>query len=201
MSPFCPVRRPQANGTMWRLGQKGGVNIERICMKILIIAFTGSVVYVVFLDYSRVSKLYKTDFWFLFIFCRINLNLKLFIQMLMILPPPFSVRDRWHHILGFPVVFLWTRSPVTFTSCVFRLNPQLESLEGMYSEILTNMDVESKGSKSSNNKDNQRAAAIQGTWVCPGYIYHLISLDNKIQLCLVLIRVISRNHSNAVLKK
>ena len=36
--------------------------IERICVKILIIAFTGSVVYVVFLDYSRVSKLYKTDF-------------------------------------------------------------------------------------------------------------------------------------------
>lgn len=54
--------------------------IERICVKILIIAFTGSVVYVVFLDYSRVSKLYKTDFWFLFIFCHINLNLKLFIQ-------------------------------------------------------------------------------------------------------------------------
>ena len=52
---------------------------------------------------------------------------------------------------------------MTFTSCVFHLNLQLESLEGMYSEILTNMDVESKGSKSSNNKDNQRAAAIQGT--------------------------------------
>jgi len=43
------------------------------------------------------------------------------------------------------------------------IRKQLESLEGMYSEILTNMDVESKGSKSSSNKDNQRAAAIQAS--------------------------------------
>ena len=40
----------------------------------------------------------------------------------------------------------------------------------MYSEILTNMDVESKDSKSSNNKNSQRAAALQGMWVYPGYI-------------------------------
>jgi len=135
----------------------------------------------------------KPTFDFHSFFCHINLNLKAYDIAAAIL------RDRWHHSLGLPVVFLWTRSPVTFKSCVFRLNPQLESLEGMYSEILTNMDVESKGSKSSSNKDNQRAAAIQGMWVCPGYIYHLISLNNKIQLCLVLIRVISRNHSNVVL--
>jgi len=44
----------------------------------------------------------------------------------------------------------------------------------MYSEILTNMDVESKDSKSSNNKNSQRAAALQGMWVCPGYINQLL---------------------------
>ena len=37
----------------------------------------------------------------------------------------------------------------------------------MYSEILTNMDVESKDSKSSNNKLSQRAAqALQGVYAC-----------------------------------
>lgn len=42
----------------------------------------------------------------------------------------------------------------------------------MYSEILTNMDVESKDSKTSNNKHSQRAAALQG-------VYMYISLSDS----------------------
>lgn len=46
------------------LSVKMAVLILKGFVKILIIAFTGSVVYVVFLDYSRVSKLHKTDLIF-----------------------------------------------------------------------------------------------------------------------------------------
>ena len=63
-----------------------------------------------------------------------------------------------------PCGFSLSREPVIFTCSVFY--SQLESLEGMYSEILTNMDVESKDSKSSNNKNSQRAAALQGMSLC-----------------------------------